>query len=438
MPARRSAVSATERDSVIVIEDESDDAEVKLEPPNTAAATPSSPPAGRKRTHAEMLVMSPSSDDDDECLVICMQKPPQSSASPPATEVTVTLYEEKDLETAACPMHVHLYSVSHPDVQEVLENECPITSERLCEPDVHVPHTPKRTPVIQSCPDIIIAKLPCAHFFNAKALLVHFMQNSMLCPLCRQGVDAAAALTKELKCREWFRKTFNALQREKREERIRQDRENFRALMEEESALQARMGADAPNAAIRILQALQALTSGFAESNPHRFVEVFQSRNFEVVITFQQQRARAQHPASSSPVVFSGNMEPGVNAQGQIFFALPSQRCQSIFRELQRLGIRDVEFSLYCSRREDRRISNDPSNPTLRRHTMLQFFHYPSFNILDAMRARYGESRYIDRVGNFTVIPDVRILSHFLMFGTSLPPTTDAIDLQAADAIDAF
>ena len=95
------------------------------------------------------------------------------------------------------------------------DEPCSITHEAIGSPTYTVPYygnTKKRKkqqgcpPVLSKYPHLQCAKIAeCGHSFDARALMVHFLRNSMTCPLCRAGdasivMSAAATFPRE----EWL------------------------------------------------------------------------------------------------------------------------------------------------------------------------------------------------------------------------------------------
>ena len=92
---------------------------------------------------------------------------------------------------------------------------CAITCEDIGSPDAVVPFAPSNMTPLKAHPHLSCAALSCGHRFHASALLVHFMRNSLTCPLCRSGAStlptkASLPIRKE----PWFRETHAAITRD--------------------------------------------------------------------------------------------------------------------------------------------------------------------------------------------------------------------------------
>ena len=94
----------------------------------------------------------------------------------------------------------------------LLTELCPITCEEIGNPDTIVPYAPSDITPLHMQPHLSCATLVCGHRFHASALLVHFMRNRLLCPLCRAGTNAMPTKTcLPLRQEKWFRQTYEAI-----------------------------------------------------------------------------------------------------------------------------------------------------------------------------------------------------------------------------------
>jgi hypothetical protein len=89
---------------------------------------------------------------------------------------------------------------------------CPITCDEIGCPDTVVPYAPAGLKPLKAYPDLSCAQLACGHRFHAPALLVHFMRNSLTCPLCRAGANTLPTKSSlPIRLEPWFRQTYDAI-----------------------------------------------------------------------------------------------------------------------------------------------------------------------------------------------------------------------------------
>jgi hypothetical protein len=91
------------------------------------------------------------------------------------------------------------------------DEQCPITAENIGSPSYTPPYCEgldeprsdgpkakktkfepkKNVPLFSDFPTLTCAEMLCGHRFDARALLIHFVRNSMSCPMCRGGVSSS-------------------------------------------------------------------------------------------------------------------------------------------------------------------------------------------------------------------------------------------------------
>jgi hypothetical protein len=114
------------------------------------------------------------------------------------------------------------------------EEECSISSEIIGSEQYVAPYTrvsnKRKKSMIPKCkffvehPELYCAEMECGHRFDVRALLIHFMRNSMRCPLCRAGVDAMLSCKQSFPGESWMCEAEERIASEiQKEEETRQE-----------------------------------------------------------------------------------------------------------------------------------------------------------------------------------------------------------------------
>lgn len=194
-------------------------------------------------------------------------------------QVIKECYNEDRTETVSIRL-------SHPTSEE---EECPISSEVIgstaYEPPyvaIHSPETPSRkktkyndsssaaTRFFSDHPTLSCAEMVlCGHRFDVRALLIHFMRNSMSCPLCRAGVSNGSVLSCKTSFpqEKWICEAENRIQIEKaKEENLRQQEDEMLAGSLQIHSLYYQMSI--PSMILNTLQAHSVIASLFFYDMP--------------------------------------------------------------------------------------------------------------------------------------------------------------------------